>query len=127
MATLPIVLFFHEEEAKLHHNLRQVAAAIDLPSSSIDGVLAVGYAIAQALNETLDPETLLPQTLSYLQTLEASPILMQPLTQVQTWLEQGVGLEATKLWGDRHWPSKERPFGQLETASNAYFRLRYSY
>lgn len=56
-----------------------------------DGTLAVGYAIALALNEKLDPLTLIPQTISFLEETPTS--IPKKLLRIQDLLAQGAGLE----------------------------------
>ncbi|MBD2182893.1 ADP-ribosylglycohydrolase family protein [Planktothrix sp. FACHB-1355] len=92
VATVPVALFFHEDEAKLRQNLHQVADVWQDDSVLKDGTLAVGYAIALALKEKLDPATLIPQTLEY---LDVETPLVQQLKQVQSLLDEGAGLEMT--------------------------------
>ncbi|MBW4576672.1 MAG: ADP-ribosylglycohydrolase family protein [Aphanothece sp. CMT-3BRIN-NPC111] len=58
---------------------------------TVVGGLAVGYAIAQALTEKLNPATLIEQTIAYLHDSQAP--LVQQLAQVQTLLKQGATLE----------------------------------
>lgn len=93
VATLPMALFFHEDEVKLRQQLLK-AAGVWLPDSQAsEGVLAVAYAIALALTEKLDFASLIPRILTYLGTQETP--LVQKLEQVQTLLEQGAGLDTT--------------------------------
>jgi ADP-ribosylglycohydrolase len=93
VATLPMALFFHEDEVKLRQQLLACAAVWLHDSEAYEGVLAVGYAIALALTEKLDFATLIPRIITYLGTQETP--LVQKLEQVQTLLEQGAGLETT--------------------------------
>jgi ADP-ribosylglycohydrolase len=126
IATLPVMLFFHEEERKLQDKLQQVVATLN-PQASQAGVLAVGYAIAQALKEKFTPFSLLPQTIGYLQasqldvTLPAASTstlpLVEQLLQVQTLLEQGVGLERTLI---SLLPSEAAPTADLAIALAFY-------
>lgn len=90
IATVPVALFFHEDEDKLRQNLQQVADVWQDDSVLKDGTLAVGYAIALALKEKLDPATVIPLTLAY---LDVETPLVQQLRQVQTFLEEGASLE----------------------------------
>lgn len=92
VATLPIALFFHEDQIKLRQQLLK-AGIWQRESQDCEGILAVGYAIALALTEKLDCTTLIPQTLAYLGTTQ-SP-LVQQLQQVQTLIKQGAGLDTT--------------------------------
>ncbi len=93
VATLPIALFFHDDEVKLRQQLLKAAALWQHDSEESEGVLAVGYAIALALTEKLDFATLIPRILAYLGTSQTP--LVQQLEQVQTLLEQGAGLDTT--------------------------------
>ncbi|HAA33420.1 MAG TPA: ADP-ribosylglycohydrolase family protein [Cyanobacteria bacterium UBA8553] len=93
IATLPMALFFHEDQVKLRQQLLQAAAVWQQDSEAFEGVLAVAYAIALALTEKLDVATLIPQTLAYLGTSQTP--LVQQLEQVQTILQQGGALDTT--------------------------------
>ncbi|MEA5622257.1 ADP-ribosylglycohydrolase family protein [Nostoc sp. UHCC 0251] len=90
LATLPIALFFHENPIKLRQNLLHVLKIWEDDPVVRDGTLAVGYAIALALTEKLNPLTLIPQTISFIgQTPTSIP---KKLLIVQNLLEQGAGL-----------------------------------
>ena len=91
ISTLPIILFYHENQIKLRQNLQNFLATVgqDNPVSQ-DGALAVGYAIAVALTEKLHKATLIPQIIAF---IGSETHLTQQLAQVQTLLEQGAGLE----------------------------------
>lgn len=90
-ASLPIALFFHDDEIKLRQALVQTVSP-----ESLAGALAVSTAIAQALREQLQPINLIPQTIALLeQSLEVTPRLadlLEQLAQVQVGLEQHVSL-----------------------------------
>ncbi|MCC5647388.1 ADP-ribosylglycohydrolase family protein [Nostoc sp. CHAB 5824] len=90
LATLPVALFFHENPIKLRQNLLHVLKIWDDDPVVRDGTLAVGYAIALALTERLDPLTLIPQTISFLG--QTSTSIPKKLLKVQNLLEQGSGL-----------------------------------
>ncbi|MBV8883543.1 MAG: ADP-ribosylglycohydrolase family protein [Chroococcidiopsidaceae cyanobacterium CP_BM_RX_35] len=95
ITSVPVALFYHENEIKLRQNL--LALVKILPESiGQDRVLAMGYAIAQSLNEKLNPATLIPQLISFLRVPSQ---LAQDLTLVQTFLEQGssLGVVATQI------------------------------
>jgi len=89
---LPVILFFHEDEAKLKQKVIQATSFWHSPLELQNSALAVAYAIAQALREHLQPSTLVSQTIAYLP--EAS--LVQLLQQVQRLLEQGAGLDSAR-------------------------------
>jgi hypothetical protein len=97
LATLPIALFFHENKARQQQLLVQTVQLWQCPPGAEAGLLAVGYAIAQALQDRLEQLTLVPQTITYLQQSTANPPpplldLMDALEQVQILLQQGAGL-----------------------------------
>ncbi|MCL6752290.1 ADP-ribosylglycohydrolase family protein [Nostoc sp. CCCryo 231-06] len=90
LATLPVALFFHENPIKLRQNLLDVLKIWEDDPIVRDGTLAVGYAIALALTEKLNPLTVIPQTISFIgQTPTSIP---KKLLTVQNLLEQGAGL-----------------------------------
>jgi ADP-ribosylglycohydrolase len=93
VATLPMALFFHEDEVNLRQQLLGCATVWLHDSEAYESVLAVGYAIALALTEKLDFATLIPRIITYLGTQETP--LVQKLEQIQTLLEQGAGLDTT--------------------------------
>ncbi|WP_017318700.1 ADP-ribosylglycohydrolase family protein [Mastigocladopsis repens] len=90
LATLPIALFFHENTIKLRHNLLLAADCHHDPIVR-DGILAVGYAIAKSLTETLTPATLISQTISFVGETPTS--LPEKLLQINHLLESSAGLE----------------------------------
>jgi ADP-ribosylglycohydrolase len=94
IATLPVALFFHENPVKLRQNLLRVLKIWEDDPVVRDGTLAVGYAIALALNEKLDPLTLIPQTISFIGETPTS--IPKKLLRVQNLLEQGVGLSTAQ-------------------------------
>ncbi len=102
IGTLPISLFYHENEIKLRQNL-QLAVIEGWQNDPIirDSALAVGYAIAQSLSEKLNPVSLIPQTIAFLQSQTQ---VAQQLAKVQTLLEHGAGIETavTHLYGYTH-------------------------
>jgi ADP-ribosylglycohydrolase len=97
MALIPLALFFHEDHARWQQSLGKLATGLQLPSTLIDGAGVVGYAIARALDDTLDPATLIPQTLNHLKLSKAKPELGQQLATVQTLLDLGASLEETRI------------------------------
>ncbi len=90
IATLPVALFYHENPLKLRQNLLRVLKIWDDDPLVRDGTLAVGYAIALALTEKLDPQTLIPQTISFIGDTPTS--IPKKLLRVQNLLQQGAGL-----------------------------------
>ncbi|MEH2086553.1 ADP-ribosylglycohydrolase family protein [Nostoc sp.] len=94
IATLPVALFFHENPIKLRQNLLRVLKIWENDPVVRDGTLAVGYAIALALTEKLDPITLIPQTISFIGETPTS--IPKKLLRVQNLLEQGAGLSTVQ-------------------------------
>ncbi len=90
LATLPVAIFFHEDPVKLKYNLRQLLQIWDANPVVIDAALVLGYAIAKSLTETLDPFTLIPETIDFLG--ESKTSIPQKLVKVNNLLEQGSGL-----------------------------------
>lgn len=95
VATLPMALFFHDDEVKLQQQLLQAAAVWQHDFEASEGVLAVAYAIAFALKEKLDGATLIPRIIERLGTPQTP--FAQQLERIQTLLEQGAGLDATLI------------------------------
>ncbi len=91
VATLPLALFFHDNKIKLHQNLLSVAKIWHNEPVIQESILAVGYAIAQALIEKLSPKDLISQIVDFINA--PSTELTDKLQQVQALLEQKVGLE----------------------------------
>ncbi|MBE9040212.1 ADP-ribosylglycohydrolase family protein [Oscillatoriales cyanobacterium LEGE 11467] len=96
VALLPIVLFFHEDDARLASNLQQVTATWKFSSEATETVLGAGYAIALALREALNPAALVPQTLNYLNIFERDALSLQFPNLLQTLLDRGSSLESVK-------------------------------
>ncbi|MGA7933477.1 MAG: ADP-ribosylglycohydrolase family protein [Kovacikia sp.] len=97
IATLPIALFFHDDEIRLRQMLEK-AVCLQAQDVFAGGALAIGFAIAQALQERLLPLDLIPRTIDFLQ----QPVTHQPSHPYSTLikkLEQGQTLlrEETNL------------------------------
>lgn len=90
LATLPIALFFHDDQVKLRQKLQQTAAHWHQKEET-EAVLAVGYAIALALTEKLNHD-LIPQILIYLGNTQ-TPLGLK-LQQVQNLLDTSAPLDS---------------------------------
>lgn len=89
-STIPLALFYHENEIKLRDNL-QIAVAVGQNEPEIrDIALAVGYAIALSLQAKLNSVRLLNQTINF---VGDSSKVAQKLFQVKAFLEENAGLE----------------------------------
>jgi ADP-ribosylglycohydrolase len=89
-ATLPVAFFFHEDLTKLRRNLLSAAESWQNDPIVRDGMLAIGYAIAQSLTEKLNPRSLIPQIISFLGNTSTN--LPQELLKVNHFLETDTGL-----------------------------------
>ncbi len=94
IALLPVALFFHEDRLKLWQNL---AYAAGWENSEIvqPELFAVGCTIAAALQEKLDPLTLIPTVITHLKPLIGmeETTTTQQLQRVQRLLDEQAGLE----------------------------------
>lgn len=93
IATLPLALFYHENELKLKQNL--LASAVIWQHEPIvrESILTVGYATSQVLSKKLKPAQLIPHILSLIETPQTE--LTYKLQQVQELCSQGESLERT--------------------------------
>jgi ADP-ribosylglycohydrolase len=91
IATLPVALFFHEHPLKLRKQLLETSQIWSDNLIVRDGVLAIGYAIAQSLTEKLDSQTLIPQIIAFIGETPTS--LPKKLLQVNDLLAQYAGLD----------------------------------
>ena len=93
LAILPVVMFFHENPVKMRENILAVQKICKWQDEPIvrDASLIIGYAIAQSLNEKLNPRTLISETVSFLDKTSTS--LPQQLIKVNDLLKKGAGLE----------------------------------
>lgn len=119
LATLPIALFFHEDELKLRQQLLTYQDLWQHQSEASEGVLAIAYAISVALREQLDCATLIPRIQLYLGTSQ-SP-LMRQLEQVQMLLNKGAGLETTLTQLRREAQMRGEPLGRAHTSISLAF------
>lgn len=94
IAFLAIALSFHEDHLKLWQKLNQTATAWQVPLDRL-GVFAVGFAIAEALQERLNPRLLIPQLATALESFSDNrdSAIVDQLRQVQILLKQPVGLD----------------------------------
>lgn len=93
VATVPLALFYHDNKIKLRQNLLSVGSIWESQPIIQESILALGYAIAQALSEQIAPHKLIPQIVAFIDA--PSTDLTDKLIQVQTLLEQKAGVEKT--------------------------------
>lgn len=98
IALLPVFLYFHDDLTKLRQTLQTVLKVWQNLSLSELDLLAIGYTLSQALQESLNPRRLIcPMFSALLSPPEGIPKL-QRLQQVETMVQQKIGLEdATQL------------------------------
>ncbi len=122
IASLPVALLYHEDELKLQQKLQQWGKvwqnylAINLSN------LAIGYVIAQALTDRIDPLTLIPKIIDYIG--EKEPLVGQ-LREVEKLIHQGVNIDGaiTRLSKNVKCFEKQQVFwrGQQTSVSSAFF------
>ncbi|NJL61644.1 MAG: ADP-ribosylglycohydrolase family protein [Methylacidiphilales bacterium] len=93
-ATLPIALFFHENPLKLKQNITDVARLYSDDFGIRDSNLAIGYAIAKSLTETLNSTALIPQIVDFLG--DTSSNVPQHLLKVHHLLGEGTSFQQVK-------------------------------
>ncbi|MBD2437241.1 ADP-ribosylglycohydrolase family protein [Nostoc sp. FACHB-110] len=89
IATLPVALFFQENLLKLRQQLLHTGEIWSDDAVIQDGILAIGYAIAQSLTEKLDSQTLIPQIIAFIGETPSS--LPKKLLQVHDLLANYAG------------------------------------
>ncbi|MDB9540087.1 ADP-ribosylglycohydrolase family protein [Anabaenopsis tanganyikae CS-531] len=94
IATLPVALFFHDHSTHLRQNLLEMLPIWGGEPVVRDGTLAVGYTIAKSLTEKLDPQTLIPEIISFIG--DTSTLLPDKLIKLNNLSEQAVGLETVQ-------------------------------
>lgn len=98
IALLPVFLFFHEDFTKLRQNVQTVLKLWQNPAVSELDVLAIGYTLSQALLESLNPRRFVTLMFEALLAPPEGIPKLQRLQQVETMVQQGIGLEdATQL------------------------------
>jgi hypothetical protein len=88
IASLPLILFFHESPQLLTEKLTAIVTQINKPAETLQELLIWGKALALALQEKLQPQNLIAQLLQS----NTETKLEQQLEQVQTYLEQDLSL-----------------------------------
>ena len=96
LATLPVAIFFHEDTGKMRENILEVQKIWNWQNEPVvrDASLIIGYAIAQSLNEKLNPHSLISEMVSFLD--QTSTSLPQQLIKVNDLLKKGAGLETAR-------------------------------
>ncbi len=112
LATLPVVIFFHENPVKMRENILELLKIFNWQYEPVvkDASLIIGYAIAQSLNERLNPLNLIPETVSFLG--KTATFLPQKLIKVNTLLEK----KATLATAQRELSSPEKLTSNISLA-----------
>ncbi|MFM7364466.1 MAG: ADP-ribosylglycohydrolase family protein [Cuspidothrix sp.] len=93
LATLPVAIFFHDDIEKMRVNILEVQRICNCSDEVIvrDASLIIGYAIAQSLNQKLNPFTLISETINFLG--ETSTYLPEQLIKVNHLLKTTASLD----------------------------------
>ena len=122
IASLPVSLIYHEDEFKLKEKLQQWGNVWENNLEINLGNLVVGYIIAQALTNRLDPLTLIPKIIDYIGERE---LLVEQLRQVEKLIYQGANLDAaiTHLSKNFKFLEKQQILdeGQQKSCSSTFF------
>lgn len=66
LMSIPLAIFYHDNLTKLRQIYQELAVISLEENLGIETMQVIGYAIAMALREELDPQTLIDQTIDYL-------------------------------------------------------------
>ena len=98
IALLPVFLFFHEDFTKLRQNIQTVLNLWQNPAISELDILAIGYAMSRSLLESFNSRRFVTSMFEALLAPPEGIPKLQRLQQVETMVQQGIGLEdATQL------------------------------
>lgn len=100
IATLPFALVYHENWHFLQQTLKQTVEA-NQPSAHFQAVELMAYFITLTLQDQLYPETSLAYQVQSWQSNAGHPDLVQPLQQVQSWLQQNMGMAGVSSFIER--------------------------
>jgi hypothetical protein len=112
IATLPIAFFFHDDVLLQQQHLRQTVRSWGGTTSTQDWVAMFGYAIAQAMQERLNPCQFITHLLSYWSgiapdTGQRSPQVLAGLELLNNLIEQGVAYITMTLKLEQFLPQEE--------------------
>ncbi|TVQ47845.1 MAG: ADP-ribosylglycohydrolase family protein [Gloeocapsa sp. DLM2.Bin57] len=88
VATLPVLLFFHDSPQLLTNKLTAIITKLNQTTETLQELLTWSKAISLALTEQLEPQDLLKQLLQE----NSQTKLTEQLEQVQSYLEQNLSL-----------------------------------
>jgi ADP-ribosylglycohydrolase len=93
VAMLPIMLFFHDDRAKLREVILNISRNWQLDWETCSCAVAIGCIIARSLAESCSPNAIISQVLDEMVNLH--PLLFQQLSAVDRLLEQSSSLAQT--------------------------------
>jgi ADP-ribosylglycohydrolase len=93
VAMLPLILFFHDDRAKLREVILNVSRSWQLDWETCSCAVAIGCIIARSLSESFSPTAIIPQVLDEMTNLH--PLLFQQLSTLDRLLEQPSSLAQT--------------------------------
>ncbi len=93
VAMLPIMLFFHEDRAKLREVILNISRNWQLDWETCSCAVAIGCIIARSLVESCLPRAIIPQVLDEMTNLH--PLLFQQLGTLDRLMEQSSSLAQT--------------------------------
>ncbi|MBF2028743.1 MAG: ADP-ribosylglycohydrolase family protein [Oscillatoriales cyanobacterium C42_A2020_001] len=85
IASLPVMLFYHDDLNRQRQALGQIAAGLQQDNQSREWVTIFAYAVSQALKGHLDPNTFVDQSQAYMRvtTSDAATALEEVLEQLE--------------------------------------------
>lgn len=90
VAMLPLMLFFHDDRAKLRETLIDVSHSWGLDWETCSSAVTIGYIISRSLTESFNPRTIIPQLLD--QVINLHPDLYQSLSWIDRLLAEANSL-----------------------------------
>jgi ADP-ribosylglycohydrolase len=90
VAMLPLMLFFHEDRAKLREILVNVSHSWQLDWETCSSAVAIGYIVSRSLTESLNPRLVIAQLLD--ETINIHPLVFQELSTIDRLLDQSNSL-----------------------------------
>jgi hypothetical protein len=97
IATLPLLLFFHENNARRQQSLQELASTLNLPALWLEGATVLGSVLSRIIQDSWNAAKLIPQTIEVLNAINPESQLGHHLTIVQLLLERGASLEETRI------------------------------
>jgi hypothetical protein len=90
VTSIPLMLFFHEDRARFQDIITQLNDWWNIDRATTIATIAIGYLLAAAMTENLDPQTIIPEILAELP--ETDPIVVEQLTTAHNLLDRAASL-----------------------------------